>query len=281
MIALGKAWVPVPAFPAVPASAEPDDVKQPKLDRGPRTGTPQVPRPLPPRPSVRPGGLIEVAGPGDAQVASAIREQALACRPVLTGTRWDLAPRELAFSTVTALAEAADEPVVVQGGRPGSTGLLMAAIQVHRYETFRPHLDQGRLIIEVGGVHGSAVRAAVARHPDDLDRASDFASRLIETTARWRPLPPLVLFTTAPDLVVPTRTVAASQWAPPSARMQRTRETAFIAAVFGRFVARDPERCRLACLTGPNADNAEVVAAEALATVVNRRRSEYAELSSL
>lgn len=139
------------------------------------------------------GELFGVVGPGDTALVPLLREQAAGRATKVVGAPWhEFAGPE--FRTTLALAESVGGPPFVPGGRSASDALVSLAMQVHQYETIRPFLADGRVVIEQGGVYAAAVHAALAHDSEDLGRALDFARCVVETAALWRPLPSVVLF---------------------------------------------------------------------------------------
>ncbi|TDD31224.1 thymidylate kinase [Actinomadura sp. KC06] len=75
-------------------------------------------------------------------------------------------------------------------GRPRTETLLLAALQVHRYEALPPHASH-RMVLEDRGPHSVAVyQSVILTDPEDGDDgALRTAQSILAQIAAWRPLP--------------------------------------------------------------------------------------------
>jgi thymidylate kinase len=82
-------------------------------------------------------------------------------------------------------------------GRPAAETLLLLAIKAHDYEEHcAPALRQGRIVLEGRSLHCVAVYQSLILHPDDDEQAFAEMLAILETAARWRPLPDLTILIT-------------------------------------------------------------------------------------
>jgi len=105
----------------------------------------------------------------------------------------DGAANDLPGKVISALQGAGD--AFLRTGVPLTETLLLAALQVHRYESLPP-LANGTVVLEDRGPLSVAVYQAVILHPDDLEAALDRASQILTLIRQWRPLPSRVLLLT-------------------------------------------------------------------------------------
>lgn len=110
----------------------------------------------------------------------------------------------------------ADGDLFLRTGHPGTETLLLAALQVHRYETTAG--EPGQVVLEDRGPYSvAAYQAAVAtmQAPEldgaagadgagvfsgaaELDRSVALAARILDVIAAWRPLPRVLLLVDDP-----------------------------------------------------------------------------------
>lgn len=83
----------------------------------------------------------------------------------------------------------------LRAGYPRSETLLLLAIKMHDFETTWPALQAGRTVIEGRSIHSTAVYQSLIMHPDDVV-ALALAQQILDSTARWRPLPDLTIVIT-------------------------------------------------------------------------------------
>lgn len=98
----------------------------------------------------------------------------------------DAHPDSLPGQVIAALAAGGD--LFLRGGAPFTETLLLAALQVHRYETVAPSA-KGRLVLEDRGPLTVAVYQAAILEPDHDTAALAAARQILATITTWRPLP--------------------------------------------------------------------------------------------
>lgn len=103
---------------------------------------------------------------------------------------------DLGSRIVTALAGAADGDRFLRGGCTASETLLLLAVQMHTWETFRVPLDTGRTVLEGRSLHSVAVYQAAALHPHDDPAALAQAHALMREATAWRPAPDVTILLT-------------------------------------------------------------------------------------
>ncbi|MBC8091776.1 MAG: thymidylate kinase [Pseudonocardia sp.] len=140
-----------------------------------------------------------------------------------------------------ALVDAAPGDPFLRGGQPRSETLLLIAVKIHDFESVRPALMDGRTVIEGRSAHSTAVYQSLILEPGD-DRATTLAHQILETTARWRPLPDLtVLITDDLDIAIRrAETRDGSTYTPEHWRIHRR-----AARLFGHLAADDPDHIRV------------------------------------
>lgn len=84
----------------------------------------------------------------------------------------------------------------LRAGFPKSETLLLLAIKMHDFETTLPALRAGRTVIEGRSIHSTAVYQSLIMNPDDDVAALALAGQILDSTARWRPLPDLTIVIT-------------------------------------------------------------------------------------
>jgi dTMP kinase len=97
-------------------------------------------------------------------------------------------------SRVISALQAAGDPFL-RTGVPLTETLLLAALQIHRYESLPP-LPSGTVVLEDRGPLSVAVYQAVILHPGDPEAALSRASQILTLISQWRPLPGRVLLLT-------------------------------------------------------------------------------------
>jgi thymidylate kinase len=105
----------------------------------------------------------------------------------------DSAAGALPGHVISALQSGGD--AFLRTGVPLTETLLLAALQVHRYESLPP-LASGTAVLEDRGPLSVAVYQAVILHPDNPEAALDRASQILTLISQWRPLPSRVLLLT-------------------------------------------------------------------------------------
>jgi thymidylate kinase len=97
-------------------------------------------------------------------------------------------------SRVISALQAAGDPFL-RTGVPLTETLLLAALQVHRYESLPP-LPSETVVLEDRGPLSAAVYQAVILHPGDPEAALSRASQILNLISQWRPLPGRILLLT-------------------------------------------------------------------------------------
>jgi dTMP kinase len=95
---------------------------------------------------------------------------------------------------VIGALRAAGDPFL-RTGMPLTETLLLAALQVHRYESL-PRLASGTVVLEDRGPLSVAVYQAAILHPGDPEAALVRVSQILTLISQWRPLPSRVLLLT-------------------------------------------------------------------------------------
>lgn len=156
----------------------------------------------------------------------------------------------------------------LRAGYPSSETLLLLAIKMHDFEATRPDLRTGRTVIEGRSIHSVAAYQSLILHPDDDHAAAELAQEILDTAARWRPLPDLtVVISDDPETAVKraeTRdaiTYTEEQW--------RLHYRA--AVLFGRFAATDPDHVRLIDRRNNDADTIVATIQGWIATAPHRQ----------
>jgi len=98
----------------------------------------------------------------------------------------DANPGSLPGQVIAALAAGGD--LFLRGGAPFTETLLLAALQVHRYETTAPGA-KCRLVLEDRGPLTVAVYQAAILEPDHDSAALATARQILAMITTWRPLP--------------------------------------------------------------------------------------------
>lgn len=110
---------------------------------------------------------------------------------------------DLARRLLRTLVTAAQGEHFLRAGFPKSEALLLLAIKMHDFEVTLPHLIAGRTVIEGRSIHSTAVYQSLIMHPDDHQAAAAAATHILDTAARWRPLPDLtIVITDDPEAAV-------------------------------------------------------------------------------
>lgn len=122
------------------------------------------------------------------QMATALIDRLL---PTVTRSDDDLGRRLL-----RTLVTASHGERFLRAGFPKSETLLLLAIKMHDFETTLPALRAGRTVIEGRSIHSTAVYQSLIMHPDDDVAALALARQILDSTARWRPLPDLTIVIT-------------------------------------------------------------------------------------
>lgn len=91
---------------------------------------------------------------------------------------------------IAALREAGDDPFL-RTGHPGTETLLLAGLQVHRYEA--ANAQAGQVVLEDRGPHSVAVYQAAVITGDADSAAMQTAEQILATITAWRPLPDITL----------------------------------------------------------------------------------------
>ena len=104
---------------------------------------------------------------------------------------------DLGHDLLHTLIDAAAGDPLLRGGRPAAETLMLLAIKAHDYEAHcLPALAQGRIVLEGRSLHCVAVYQALILHPEDDGQALAEMLAILNTAARWRPLPDLTFLVT-------------------------------------------------------------------------------------
>jgi len=103
---------------------------------------------------------------------------------------------DLGRRLLRTLITASDGERFLRAGFPRSETLLLLAIKMHDFETTLPALLAGRTVIEGRSIHSTAVYQSLIMNPDDDQAAAELAGCILDSTARWRPLPDLTIVLT-------------------------------------------------------------------------------------
>ncbi len=127
---------------------------------------------------------------------------------------------DLGRRLLRTLVTAAKGEHFLRAGFPKSETLLLLAIKMHDFEATLPNLLAGRTVIEGRSIHSTAVYQSLIMHPDDYQAAAASVARILNTAARWRPLPDLTIVITDDPQAAVRRAEArdgasftAEQWA--------------------------------------------------------------------
>jgi dTMP kinase len=110
---------------------------------------------------------------------------------------------DLGQRLLRTLVTAAQGEHFLRAGFPKSETLLLLAIKMHDFETILATLLAGRTVIEGRSIHSTAVYQSLIMYPDDCQAAAASVTRILDTAARWRPLPDLtIVITDDPEAAV-------------------------------------------------------------------------------
>ncbi len=175
---------------------------------------------------------------------------------------------DLGRCLLRTLSAAASDEHFLRGGYPKSETLLLLAIKMHDYEKTLPALRAGHTVIEGRSIHSTAIYQSLILNPDDDRAAVDSVQSILETAARWRPLPDLTI-------VLTDNLHAAVQ------RAETRDDRAFTegqwavhlraAALFERLAELDPEHVRLLDRRHHDADSLVEIIGRWIATAPARR----------
>jgi dTMP kinase len=119
-----------------------------------------------------------------------------------------------------ALVTAAQGEHFLRAGYPKSETLLLLAIKMYDFEATLPTLLAGRTVIEGRSIYSTAIYQSLIMHPDDHHTAAASVAHILDTAARWRPLPDLtIVITDDPQAAIHRAeardgiTFTAEQWA--------------------------------------------------------------------
>jgi dTMP kinase len=139
------------------------------------------------------------------------------------------------------LTAAQGEPFL-RAGFPKSETLLVLAIKMHDFETTLPALLTGRTVIEGRSIHSTAVYQALIMNPDDDAAAQTMAGQILDTAARWRPLPDLTIIITD-DTETSIKRAETRDGISYTAEQRRLHHRA--AALFEHLAGTEPEHVRV------------------------------------
>jgi thymidylate kinase len=146
----------------------------------------------------------------------------------------DSAAADLPGHVISALRGAGD--AFLRTGVPLTETLLLAALQVHRYESLPP-LTSRTVVLEDRGPLSVAVYQAVILHPGDPDAALARAGQILTLIGQWRPLPSRVLLLTDDPGRCQDRAARRNGHAPGSSDLALIDAAA---ALYEQLAARDP-----------------------------------------
>ncbi len=149
---------------------------------------------------------------------------------------------DLGRRLVRTLVTAAQGEHFLRAGFPKSETLFLLAIKMHDFETTLPDLLVGRTVIEGRSVHSTAVYQSLIMHPDDYQAAAASVTHILDTAARWRPLPDLTIVITD-DLHAAVRRAEARDRTTFTAEQCAIHHQA--AQLFEHLATIDPEHVRL------------------------------------
>ncbi len=149
---------------------------------------------------------------------------------------------ELGRRLLRALVTASHGERFLRAGFPKSETLLLLAIKMHDFETTLPALRAGRTVIEGRSIHSTAVYQSLIMNPDDDLAALELAGRILDSTARWRPLPDLTIVITDDVKAAVGRAETRDGIAYTAEQWQLHHRAA---ALFERLAHADPEYVRL------------------------------------
>ncbi len=149
---------------------------------------------------------------------------------------------DLGRRLLRTLVTAARGERFLRAGFPKSETLLLLAIKMHDFEATLPTLLVGRTVIEGRSIHSTAVYQSLIMNPGDDRAAAALAGQMLDTTARWRPLPDLTIVITD-DVEAAVRRAEVRDGAAYTAEQWRLHHRA--AALFEHLVTIDPEHMRL------------------------------------
>ncbi|MGH3898064.1 MAG: hypothetical protein ACRDTA_07360 [Pseudonocardiaceae bacterium] len=129
----------------------------------------------------------------------------------------------------------------LRAGFPKAETLLLLAIKMHDFETTLPAGRAGRTVIEGHSIHSTAVYQSLIMEPDD-DDALALVRRILDSTARWRPLPDLAIVITDDVEAAAGRAEARNGVAYTTEQWHLHHRAA---ALFERLAQADPEHVRL------------------------------------
>ncbi len=175
------------------------------------------------------GRLISIegiSGVGKTYLTHRVIEAAIAAPaapPVVVkefSQRRDDSDADLGRRLLRTLVTAAKGEHFLRAGFPKSETLLLLAIKMHDFEATLPHLLAGRTVIEGRSIHSTAVYQSLIMYANDNQAVAASVARILDTAARWRPLPDLTIVITD-DLEAAIRraevrdgiTFTADQWA--------------------------------------------------------------------
>lgn len=149
---------------------------------------------------------------------------------------------DLGRRLLRSLITASDGERFLRAGFPKSETLLLLAIKMHDYETALPALRSGRTVIEGRSIHSTAVYQSLILNPDDDDAAFAMAGQILDSAARWRPLPDLTIVLTD-EVDAAVGRAEARNGAPFTAEQWTVHRRA--APLFERLATADPDYVRL------------------------------------
>jgi dTMP kinase len=183
-----------------------------------------------------PPAIVALEGPNGAGKTYLARRAAglLGTRCHLVAELPDSAAAGLPGQVISALQSAGDP--FLRTGAPLTETLLLAALQVHRYESLPPIAD-GTVVLEDRGPLSVAVYQAVILHPGDPEAAHARASQILTLISQWRPPPATILLLTDDPARCQDRAARRN------GRAARTGDLALMAAaaaLYEQMAARDP-----------------------------------------
>jgi thymidylate kinase len=144
------------------------------------------------------------------------------------------ATADLPGRVISALQGAGD--AFLRTGVPLTETLLLAALQVHRYESLPP-LASRTVVLEDRGPLSVAVYQAAILHPGDPEAALARVSQILTLIGQWRPLPSRVLLLTDDPGRCRDRAARRNGHAPGSSDLVLM---AGAAALYEQLAERDP-----------------------------------------
>jgi dTMP kinase len=151
---------------------------------------------------VRPGLLVSIegiSGVGKSYLTTLLRQHPALTPPPLVIDEFSRRAQkgsDLGRDLLRVLIDNARGDPFLRGGAPRSETLFLLAIKMYDYESSRPALRDGQVVIEGRSLHTVAVYQSLILHPHDDDAAFTEAQTILDQAARWRPLPDLTVLIT-------------------------------------------------------------------------------------